>query len=242
MADSLMYSISTFHTTYIILSDFSKFTFVGTIPESMYRCVSDASKFITEYKKLPASGPRPLTSEMQTSIDEVDKPKKGCKNKDKRKQIQDGPSSNLVTPKKRKSSKAEPSAPKKRKIKKIAHKLKSPSSNDSEYVPSYQDDVVILETKQEHSEYSVHEDLPNLIHTNTIPSPPPSPPHTTVPITIAPSPPPTPTSTPLPPPIFTETTTATTNTEPPLHVNASDVGAQTSGVETPNYLTTIVSN
>ena len=36
MANSLKSKIATFHTTKIILADFTKFSFIGSIPESMY--------------------------------------------------------------------------------------------------------------------------------------------------------------------------------------------------------------
>lgn len=55
MADSLKSSIATFHTTKIIMTDNSKFAFVGSIPESMYMCVSSASKLTGEYKKRPSA-------------------------------------------------------------------------------------------------------------------------------------------------------------------------------------------
>ncbi|CAI9259714.1 unnamed protein product [Lactuca saligna] len=71
-----------------------------------------------------------------------------------------------------------------------------------------------------------------------IPTPPPSPISTAVPITITPCPPPVstqpPTSIPLQNPIFTQTTTTTTTTigEPFVDVNASDAGEKTLGFET----------
>ena len=44
MADLLKSSIATFHTMKIIVTDNSKFTCVGSIPESMCRCVSGGKK------------------------------------------------------------------------------------------------------------------------------------------------------------------------------------------------------
>ena len=64
MEDSLMSSIARFRTTKIIVADNSKFSFMGSIPESMYRCVFGARKIIGEYKKLQGSGPRVITPEM----------------------------------------------------------------------------------------------------------------------------------------------------------------------------------
>ena len=76
MADSLLSSIATFHTTKILITDLSKYLFVGSIPASMYACVSDQSAIIQEYKKLPSSGRRELTPAMVHSIEEADKPSK----------------------------------------------------------------------------------------------------------------------------------------------------------------------
>ncbi|XP_023741432.1 uncharacterized protein LOC111889514 [Lactuca sativa] len=77
------------------------------------------------------------------------------------------------------------------------------------------------------------------VHLNdSIPTPPPSPSHTTIPISIAALPPPAssqPTSTtPLLPPIISQATSTTTNIpEPTVCVNTSDTGAPTSETETP---------
>lgn len=83
MADSLLSSIATFHTTKIIVTDPSKFFFIGPIPEAMYSCVSEASNVIQEYKKLPSSGPRELKPAMIRSIEEADKPAKRGKKPEK---------------------------------------------------------------------------------------------------------------------------------------------------------------
>ncbi|KAL7587405.1 hypothetical protein Lser_V15G38240 [Lactuca serriola] len=81
MADLLKSLIATFHTMKIVATDNSKFAFVGSIPESMYKCVSGASKLIREYKNRQLSGPRILTQEKQQTLDEADKIKKGGKPK-----------------------------------------------------------------------------------------------------------------------------------------------------------------
>lgn len=84
MVDSLLSSIATFHTTNIIVIDPSKVLFIGSIPTSMYACVSEASPVIQEYKKLPSSGPRELTPTIVCSIEEADKPtKRGKQEKQK---------------------------------------------------------------------------------------------------------------------------------------------------------------
>ena len=47
-----------------IVTDPSKFQFVGSIPESMYACVPGASRIIKTYKEFLPSGPKELTPEM----------------------------------------------------------------------------------------------------------------------------------------------------------------------------------
>lgn len=106
MGDSLLSSIAMFHTTKIIVTDPTKYLFNGSVPESMYACVSKESKVIQEYKKLPSLGPRELTPEMIRSIEDADRPTKRGKKADKKKE---GPSTKASTPKKRKQDKAAPS-------------------------------------------------------------------------------------------------------------------------------------
>ena len=98
MADSLIPEIATFHTTDILVVDLSKFPFIGIIPESMYQCASKVSIVISKYKKLPAIGQRSLTTEMQKSLNEADKPAKRGKKRDTKKEVQEGTSSKPVTP------------------------------------------------------------------------------------------------------------------------------------------------
>ena len=138
MADSLLSSIATFHTTNIIVTHPSKFHFVGSIPESMYACVSPTCKLIQEYKKLPTSGPRDLTPKMLKSIEEVDKPGKQGKKQEAKKGEKGDRVSKVQSPKKQKAEKAAPSQPKQKKTKKPARKLilQSYSDSDFEYGPS----------------------------------------------------------------------------------------------------------
>lgn len=136
MQDAMVASISTFHTTSIIFADTSKFSFVGSIPEAMFHDVPVSSKILEGYKKILVTGFCPLTSEMQTIIDEADKPKKGGekygKKKGKKTKGKVGPSTPIQTPKKRKDQ-TEPLVPKRRKFKKSARKTKSPSPCESEH-------------------------------------------------------------------------------------------------------------
>lgn len=59
-----MSNISTLHTTGIIVSNTSKFAFVGSIPEATLRDVPSTSKVLEEYRTIPASGIHPLTPKM----------------------------------------------------------------------------------------------------------------------------------------------------------------------------------
>lgn len=77
MQDSLFGTISTIHTTGIILAGNSKFAFVGSIPIAMLRDVPAASKILEGYQTIPTSSFCHLTPEMPSIIAEVDKPKKG---------------------------------------------------------------------------------------------------------------------------------------------------------------------
>ena len=77
MMDALLSTVSTFHTTGIILADNSKFSFVGSIPEAMFRDVSATSKILEGFRKLAPSVFHTITLEMQVILTEVDKPKKG---------------------------------------------------------------------------------------------------------------------------------------------------------------------
>lgn len=76
MKDSLMVAILIFHMTNITLAENSKFYFIGSIPEVMFRDVPVASKVLEAYRKIPVFGFRPLTDEIRKSIEEADKPKK----------------------------------------------------------------------------------------------------------------------------------------------------------------------
>lgn len=77
MQDALAFTVSTFHTTGIIVADNSKFSFIGSIPEAMFRDIPVSNNILEGYRKITPSGFRPVTPEMQAIIDEADKPKKG---------------------------------------------------------------------------------------------------------------------------------------------------------------------
>lgn len=119
-----MSNVSTLHTTGIIVTYTSKFAFVGSIPKAMLRDVPPANKVLEGYRIIPASGFHPLTPEMQSK----DRSNKGCKKGEKKKGDNEG-TSELVNTSKKQKAKTAPStvAPKKWKLKRVAHKTKSPT-------------------------------------------------------------------------------------------------------------------
>lgn len=84
MANVLLSSVATFHTKKVIIADPSKFSHVGSIPESIYRCVPPSSKIMEAYRKLRPTGPRVLSPEMKVALDVVEKPTKRGKKKEYR--------------------------------------------------------------------------------------------------------------------------------------------------------------
>ncbi|KAL7587790.1 hypothetical protein Lser_V15G41370 [Lactuca serriola] len=219
MADSLLSSIATFHTTKIIVTDPTKFSYIGSIPETMLGCISAATDKPAKRGKKPESqkeGP-------------VTKPSKG------------------KTPKKRKTDKSAPSPPQPKKQRKPARKLilQSSSSSDSEYVPLTQKNAPSSDAENESSDEEVsgrgvtppRSPTPEISVRSLPPSPPP--------ITISTSIPPISqittsqpfTSIPIPTPIFTDTTSTTTIkptfTIPiPPAATAKNAATITSSVET----------
>nr|KAJ0210427.1 hypothetical protein LSAT_V11C400177580 [Lactuca sativa] len=174
-------------------------------------------QIILEYQQLPSSGQRDLTPEMIRSIEDADRPSKKGKKAYPKKGDKEGPSSKL--------EKEAPSQPKKKKVKKMAKKSRSPSTSDSDYVPTGHPPIhppskSERESKSEDSEdeSSVRGGTPPPSPTHEVPvrSNPSSPPPISIPIAIPPIPPvitSQPSSTiPIPTPIFFETTTTTTKT------------------------------
>nr|KAJ0187991.1 hypothetical protein LSAT_V11C900455360 [Lactuca sativa] len=139
MADSLLSSIATFHTTKIIVTDPTKYSFIGSIPKAMLGRISASSNVLQQYRKHPSSGPRELTPAIVCSIEEVDKPAKRGKKTDTQK---DGPCDKAAT------SQAQP-----KKQKKPARRLilQSSSDSDSEYVPPKHKNASPLESESESS-------------------------------------------------------------------------------------------
>ncbi|CAI9298379.1 unnamed protein product [Lactuca saligna] len=161
----------------------------------MYQSVSRASKILKYYKTKPVSGPRVITPEIQKSLDEADTLKKRGKKGDKLKKGKDGPYSQALTPKKHKGTCANPSAPKKQKLKKMA--MTPPSSpSDSDYATSNTEVVEKSDNEDSQIDDSIHGHSPLSTPNQSvnldakIPSPTHSPTHTTTPVTIAPCLPP----------------------------------------------------
>ncbi|XP_052622678.1 uncharacterized protein LOC128127967 [Lactuca sativa] len=188
MADSLLSSIATFHTTKIIVTDPTKFTYIGSIPETMLGCISASSKLLQQYRKRKSVGPRDLIPSMLRSIEEGDKPAK----RGKKPESQKKPTRRLI--------------------------LQSSSDSDSEYVPPKQKNAPSSDSENESSdeEASGRGDTPPRSPTPEIPvrSLPSSPPSVTIPASIPPISQTTAsqpfTSIPIPTPIFTNTTSTTT--------------------------------
>ncbi|KAL7582410.1 hypothetical protein Lser_V15G45692 [Lactuca serriola] len=204
-----MSSVGTFHTKKIIVSDASKFSFIGSIPESMYGSVPSDNSMIKAIKELGPSGPRELTPDMLRSIHDADKPVARGKKADKGKKPSKAPK---PTPKKRKQPKAASSPkPKRRKTQPKRTLVLSSTSSESEGRSSDSEGSQGDESPQR-GNTPPRSPTPEMeLHQSPVPSPPP-----TIPIsipTITPTIPPT--SFPIPPPIFTTSTETPPVTEPP---------------------------
>ncbi|KAL7606592.1 hypothetical protein Lser_V15G17506 [Lactuca serriola] len=133
VAGSPMSSIGTFRTTKIIVSDASKFQFIGSIPETMYGDVPTDSRIIRTYKEFRRSGLRELSPEMLKSIHEADKPAARGKKTDKGKDKQIAKGGKGPSPKKRKTTKTVQSPPMKNRKTQLRRKLViASSSSESE--------------------------------------------------------------------------------------------------------------
>ncbi|KAL7592851.1 hypothetical protein Lser_V15G34533 [Lactuca serriola] len=222
-----MSSIGTFHTTKIIVSDASKFSFIGSIPETMYGDVPSDSRIIRTIKEFKQSGPRELTQEMLKSIHDADKPVHRGKKADKGKQVTKGAKG--PSPRKRKPTKAAQSPqPKRRKTQPKRKLIIASSSSDSEGESSDSDGSQRGETPPR-GNTPPRSPTPDMeIHISPIPSPTQTIP-TSIP-TINPSTTIPKTSFPIPPPIFTDTTTTTTAK---VTTNVSDTGVHTNATEPP---------
>ncbi|XP_052627167.1 uncharacterized protein LOC128133688 [Lactuca sativa] len=227
MADSLLSSIATFHTMKIIVTDPTKFSYIGSIPEAMLGCISASSNLLQQYRKRPSVGPRDLTPTMLRSIEEADKPARGARSLNRRRRDRSQNQPRSRTPKKRKTDKVAPSQPQPKKQKKPARRLILQSSSDSdlEYVPPKQKNALPSDSENESfdEEASDRGDTPPRSPTPEIPvrSLPPSPPPVTIPVSIPLISPITTsqpfTTIPIPTPIFTDTT-STTTTKPTFTV------------------------
>lgn len=228
MKHAMLSSVATFHTKKIIFSDATKFSHIGSIPETMYMCVSSESNVMTAYRKLSPKGPRELTPEMQVALDVVEKPVKRGKKADTKKVETEGPSTKTTKSKKRKAEEASSSTPKK--VKTMARRPKNPSFSNSEHdeEQSANEDEEVGHEGSPRGNPPPRSPTPTEQLNDKIPTPPPSPLKNTVPASVAPIPPPPTTqntttilppppvstipfsTTPLPPPIISQATTTTT--------------------------------
>ncbi|XP_023756378.1 flocculation protein FLO11-like [Lactuca sativa] len=194
---------------------------------------------------------------MQVALDEVEKPAKRGKKAIDKKEATEEPSSKPSKSKKRKADKGDSSAPKKNKKMACRKLTSSPSHLDPKDKQSAGDDDEEQHKGSPRGNTPPQSPTPKDLVNDSVPTPPPSPPKTTVPVTVAPpppsstplvstiaSPPPvisTPiTTAPLPPPIFSNTifysTPIITSTiDSFVNVNTSDVGAMTE--EPPKVIT-----
>ncbi|CAI9293629.1 unnamed protein product [Lactuca saligna] len=127
----------TFHTLKIIVTDSTKYSFIGSIPEAMLAAISASSNVLQQYRKHRSSGLRELTPAMVRSIEEAEKPTKRGNKPETQKEAQVSKPTKVKTPLKRKSDRAVTSPPKPKKLKKPARRLilQSSSDSDSGYVP-----------------------------------------------------------------------------------------------------------
>ncbi|CAI9288706.1 unnamed protein product [Lactuca saligna] len=217
MQDTLMASISTFHTIGIIISDSSSFP---SLVQSHKPCFDMCHL--------------------------LEKSWRGLKKGDKNTINKEGPSTPAKPPTKRKAPTGISAATPKRQ-KQPSHRRKSPTPSEDESLKSETQSDIRVEEEEPHVHNEEGESVHNekfasnpkvtKSHTDFVPSSPTSPKTTTTHITIAPYPPPissTPQTTiPLSTPHFTDSTTPPiTSAKPGVSINASDAGAGVSGFTT----------
>ncbi|XP_023764929.1 uncharacterized protein LOC111913462 [Lactuca sativa] len=207
MADSLLSSIATFHTTKIIVTDPTKFSYIGSISETMLDCISATSNVLQQYRKRKTVGPRELTSAMLCSIEDADKPAKRGK---KPKSQKEGP---VTKPSKGSDSEYVPP------------RQKNAPSSDSE-------NEISDEEVSGRGDTPPRSPTPEI----SVRSLPPSPPPVTIPTSIPPISQTTTsqpfTSKPIPTSIFTDTT-STTTTKPTFTIPNPPVTEPTFTTEPP---------
>lgn len=153
MKDVILSFVATFHTTMIIITNSSKYPFTGSILESMYRCVSSKSNVIADYRKLPPKGPRQLTTEMQATLEAVEKPAKRGKMPDTKKVDIEGP---------------------------------SPSCSDHNEEQSVDEEEAVHHDSSPRGNTPPQSLTPEVNPNDSVPTPPQSPPQSTVPVSVAP--------------------------------------------------------
>ncbi|KAL7586246.1 hypothetical protein Lser_V15G38226 [Lactuca serriola] len=221
-----MSSIGTFHTKKIIVSDASKFSFIGSIPETMYGGVPSDSRLIRTIKEFRPTGPRELTPDMLRSIHDADKPTNRGKKGEKGKQTAKAPKG--PSPKKRKQPKAAQSPQPKRRKTQQKRKLVLPSSSSNSEGESSDSEGSQGDESPQRGNTPPRSPTPEMeLHQSPVPSPPPAIPisiptiNPTIPPTSFPIPPPE-TTPPHNPPPNTPPTTPPASPPPPSPENASD--------------------
>ncbi|XP_023737211.1 uncharacterized protein LOC111885159 [Lactuca sativa] len=162
----------------------------------------ESSKILEAYRKLPVSSFRPLTLEMQSIIDEVDKPKKG-------------------------GHKGHKKVEKKQNAKEVEEPIQTEDTTTTSQLEVSQPISSALEVTVE-----IHVSVPNFtafVENVSVPSQTAT---TSTPISITPCPLVSLGVSQPPPIFTDSTTTPATTVEPPISVNVSDAGAGASGLTT----------
>ncbi|CAI9282322.1 unnamed protein product [Lactuca saligna] len=177
MQDALSFSVSTFHTTGIIVANTSKFSFIGSIPEVMFWEVPASTIILDRFHKLTPSGFRPLTPEMKETLDAADKLKKG------------GKGSNKGVKKRRKQPSHKRKTPTPSPIEALDSETESDIRiDDNQPIRNEEEEPACTRVSTVNPEPFVHttEDITNPEVNQSVPYPHPSPKTTTTPNTISP--------------------------------------------------------
>ncbi|CAI9303705.1 unnamed protein product [Lactuca saligna] len=209
----------------------------------MFQDVPTLSKILEGFHKLTPSGFRPLTPEMQATLDDADKPKKGgtgSKKGVKKVTAMKGPyDATKPSPKKRKAPTTSSTVVLKRR-KQPARKRKTPTPSASEESDSeieLDEEIVNPKIPVHNEEDTTNQEINQSIH-DSVPSPPPSPKTTSIPIIIDPCSPlitlSQPTTVPISITILTNSTTKPiTSMILEVTLSVSDTGAKTFVFTTP---------
>ncbi|XP_023741173.1 actin cytoskeleton-regulatory complex protein pan1-like [Lactuca sativa] len=205
--DALVASIATFHSKKIIISDPTKFPHYGSIPDSMYRCVTAESRVMADYHKLTPKEPRVLSPEQQAVVDAVEKPGNRGKRITINKETTEEDQSKTSKSKKRKSEKGASFKPKK--IKKMAKRSRIPTPPSSENQDDDEEEDIHQDSRRGNT--PPRSPTPTESPHHKLPTPPPSP-KLTVPVSVVPISAPATSQTTPPPPVSSISISTTTLT------------------------------